>query len=127
MRASKGKNSRMEMTREWALKCTPVKNTQIKEKRLETGEVLLAYPIKTRPWIASIIRRFGGPGSEIHIKRLQLDRLGTSVWDLMDGRRSVRQIVRRFASQYQLNAKEAEVAVTQFLRTLGKRGLIGLK
>lgn len=60
-------------------------------------------------------------------KKLQLDALGTEVWDLIDGRRSVRKIIQRFAETHRLHPREAEVSVTRFLRELGKRGLIGLQ
>jgi len=38
----------------------------------------------------------------------------------------VRQLVERFAKTHQLEAREAEVSVAQFIRELGRRGLIGL-
>jgi hypothetical protein len=127
MSVSKGKNRTAQLTRAEALKCTPMRNTEIKEERLETGEVLLTYPIRIRPWVADLVRRFGGEGNRVQSKKLHLDELGTTVWDLMDGRRSARQIISRFARKYQLHTREAEVGVTRFLRILGKRGLIGLK
>lgn len=127
MRVFKRKNRDAHLTRAEALTCTPVKNTRVGEARLETGEVLLTYPVRIRPWIANLIRRFGWGLKRVQSKKLHLDELGTAVWDLMDGRRSVRQVIQRFAKRYQLHPKEAEVAVTRFLRELGKRGLIGLK
>ncbi len=127
MSVFKGKNRTVQLTRAEALKCTPIKNTEIKEERLETGEVLLTYPIRIRPWVIDLVRRFGGEGNRVQSKKLHLDELGTTVWDLMDGRRSARQIIKRFAGKYQLHTREAEVGVTRFLRILGKRGLIGLK
>jgi len=127
MRAFRRKSKGVQVTRAEALKSRPVKNTQVEEERLETGEVLLTYPVMVRPLIASLIRRFGGDTSRVQVKKLHLDELGTAVWDLMDGRRSVRGVIQGFAGKYQLHIKEAEVAVTRFLRELGKRGLIGLK
>ncbi|NIS59196.1 MAG: PqqD family peptide modification chaperone [Proteobacteria bacterium] len=127
MRAFRRKGRGVQVTRAAALKSTPVKNAEVKEERLETGEVLLTYPVTIRPWIASLTRRFGGSVDTVQSRKLQLDQLGTAVWDLMDGRRSVRRVIQGFAGKYQLHIKEAEVAVTRFLRALGKRGLIGLK
>ncbi|NVM24842.1 MAG: PqqD family protein [Desulfobacterales bacterium] len=127
MRVFKKKNRGAQLTRAESLTCTPVKNTRIREARLETGEVLLTYPIRIRPWIANLIRRFGWGINRFQSKKLHLDELGTAVWDLIDGRRSVRQVIQRLAKRYQLHPREAEVAVTRFLRELGKRGLIGLK
>jgi hypothetical protein len=74
-----------------------------------------------------VLKRLGvGADGRIE-KKLQLDELGTQVWKLVDNRRTVREIVREFARSHQLMEKEAEVAVTRFLRELGKRGLIGLR
>jgi hypothetical protein len=53
--------------------------------------------------------------------------MGTAVWELMDGERSARQIAEAFARKYQVQVREAETAVTRFLRELGRRGLIGIK
>jgi hypothetical protein len=53
--------------------------------------------------------------------------LGTAVWDLIDGRLSVERLIKRFAHLYQLQSREAEMSVTQFLRELGRRGIIGMR
>lgn len=115
------------LSRTDALNCRPIKNAEIDEVVLETGELLLAYPIKVRPWASTLLRRFGRGGEPTSKKKLQLDALGTSVWNMLDGRRTVRQVVRMFSRKHQLHPKEAEVAVTQFIRELGRRGVIGLK
>lgn len=127
MRAFRRKSRGVQITREEALKSTPVKSAEVTEERLETGEVLLTYPVTIRPWIGGLIRQFGGDANRVQLKKLHLDELGTAVWDLMDGRRSVRRVIQGFAGKYQLHIKEAEVSVTRFLRELGRRGLIGLK
>ena len=127
MKVFKKQNGDLRTTPKEALKFTPVKNTEIKETRQETGEVLLNYSVKIRPWFVGLIRRLGKETESLETKKLQLDELGTTVWDLINGTRSVKQIIQLFAEKYQLHIKEAEVSVTQFLRELGKRGLIGLK
>jgi hypothetical protein len=53
--------------------------------------------------------------------------MGTAVWDMVDGYRSVRRIVQIFAETHRLDNKEAEVSVTSFIRELGQRGLLGLQ
>lgn len=110
-----------------ALECIPIKSDQIEESRMESGELLLIYPMVIRPWLAGLFKRLGGTNERTVTKKLQLDTLGTEVWELMDGDTPVRDIVRRFASTHRLNQREAEIAVTRFLRDLGKRGLIGLR
>jgi hypothetical protein len=115
------------ISREKALNCKPVKNIQVNETRLETGAVMLTYPVGTRPWVAALIKRFSGALQKPITKKLELDTLGSAVWDLLDGNRSVKQVIREFSKSYRLHSKEAEVSVTQFLRQLGKRGLIGFR
>jgi hypothetical protein len=113
--------SRME-----ALEYTPVKSNQISEIRLESGEVVIEYPLIVRPWIAAVARHLSGAQDGKTTKKLQLDAMGTSVWDLVDGKRSVRMIVQTFAKTHRLENREAEVSVTSFIRQLGQRGLLGL-
>ncbi len=46
---------------------------------------------------------------------------------MLDGRRSLGRIAAAFAEAHQLEPREAEIAVTQFIRDLGRRGLVGLR
>jgi hypothetical protein len=94
---------------------------------LETGEVLLEYPLTVRPWLAAVAKRLGQSPNIVQTKKLQLDTMGTAVWDLVDGNRTVRRIVQIFAEAHRLDNKEAEVSVTSFIRELGQRGLLGLR
>ena len=126
MRVFRKKSGANQLSRTEALKYTPVKSHQIKETRLESGGLIIEYPLAVRPWIAAVARRLGGNQDRKLTKKLQLDALGTSVWDLVDGRRSVGSIIRIFAKTHRLENKEAEVSVTSFIRQLGQRGLLGL-
>lgn len=110
-----------------SLACCPVKNPSVAETRLADGAVLLAGALRVRPWFAGLAKRLGVPESRAAGKKVQLDQMGTAVWDLIDGDRSVQQIIDHFAGQFQLHPLEAEVSVTQFIRDLGRRGLIGLR
>ena len=127
MRVFKKKPKGPSISRAEALDRIPVKNRQISENRLETGEIVIGYPVTMRPFFAGLAKRFGGQEVQTQMNKLQLDELGTSVWNLMDGNRSVRQLVKMFAETHQLENREAEVSVTQFVRELGRRGLIGMR
>ena len=127
MRLFKKKPKGPTISRAEALDRIPVKNRQISENRLDSGEVVISYPVTMRPLFAGLARRFGQAEVQTRIKKLQLDELGTSVWNLMDGERSVRQLIKMFAGTHQLEPREAEVSVTQFIRELGRRGLIGMR
>lgn len=115
------------LTRADALACVPVKRPEVRETRIGEDRVQLAYPMPVSPWAVRAARLLGRPAGTHQIKKTELDRLGSAVWDLMNGRRSVARIITLFARQHQLLDREAEVAVTQFIRELGRRGVIALQ
>ena len=127
MIAFRKKNRAGHLSRAAALKCRPDKSLHITETRLETGEVLLEYPLTVRPWLAAMAKRLGASRQISQTRKLQLDAMGTAVWDLVDGNRSVHRIVQIFAKTHRLDNKEAEISVTSFIRQLGQRGLLGLR
>lgn len=126
MKVFRKKPAVSHLSRTEALEYAPAKSSEIFEVRLETGEVVLEYPLTVRPWMAAIAKRLGGVQSQRQTRKLQLDAMGTFVWDLVDGKRSVRKIVQIFAKSHRVGNKEAEVSVTSFIRQLGQRGLLGL-
>ena len=89
--------------------------------------LLLRYPVEVKPWFQSIFKHLSNRDSNIIIRRLQLDTLGSSVWQMVDGSRTVAEIVEQFRKEHQLGIREAELSVTAFLKDLGRRGLIALK
>ncbi|MBI9077603.1 MAG: PqqD family protein [Desulfatibacillum sp.] len=121
----KGRNNSVS-SREDAFAYVPVKNRDVVETRLESGDLILEYPATVRPFVAKIMKGIGRKAPPVYTKRLQLDTLGTATWDMIDGKRTVGRLVKIFAEQYRLHPKEAETSVTQFIRELGRRGLIGL-
>ena len=126
MKVFRKKSGGSHLSRIEALEFTPVKSRHISEIRLESGEVIIEYPLSVRPWIGAVAKRLGGFQDRKQTKKVQLDAMGTSVWDLVDGQRSVRRIIQIFAKSHRLGNKEAEVSVTSFIRQLGQRGLLGL-
>ncbi len=127
MEKSKQKKQAAPLSRAEALSYRPVRNPEVRVESLDTGEVMIIYPVRVRPWFVRLAQRFGWDSDQPMIKKLQLDELGTATWKLMDGKRTVKQIVREFGAQYQLPFREAEVSVTAFIRELGRRGIIGLQ
>jgi hypothetical protein len=116
-----------QFSRTDALNCIPVRNPLVLENRLDSGEMLLSYPEALRPWFAGILQRLKNKPELRRMRKLQLDILGTGVWDLVDGKSTVMEIIDSFAGLHQLYHKEAEVSVIQFLRELGRRGIVGMK
>jgi hypothetical protein len=115
-----------QLSRNEALDCTPVRNRHVSEQRLDSGEILIVYPLAVRPWMATVAKWLGARET-LRTGKLQLDLLGSSVWERLDGRTPLRQLAAAFAQEHRLEPKEAQVAVTQFVRELGRRGLVGLR
>jgi hypothetical protein len=115
------------LSRTDALCCIPIRNPQVVENRLDSGEMLLSYPDTLKPWFAGILKRIKKESELRRMRKLQLDILGTGVWELVNGKSTVMEIIVSFAGLHQLYQKEAEVSVIQFLRELGRRGIIGMK
>lgn len=114
-------------TREHALECIPIRNPQVSEMKNDSGELCLTYQVLVRPWFQNIVQKITGRTNDIIERKLQLDGLGSTVWQMIDGHRSVRDIVGDFQDMHQLNRREAEISVTTFVKELGKRGLIVMK
>jgi hypothetical protein len=105
----------------------PVKSLEVAEEKLDSGEVVLTYPLTLRPWLLSLATRLGLRSEETLSRKLQLDEMGSLTWSLLDGKRAVHDLVDFVCRRYKLNRREAEVAMTGFLRDLGKRGLVGFQ
>ena len=84
--------------------------------------------------VLSIPRRADGLGKILTIvfvvpksRSVQLDEVGSFVWQLCDGVNSIREMIRKLGSEYKLNRKEADVSLTTYLRDLAKRGIVGFE
>ena len=110
------------LTKEQSRKAVPVKNESVEETRTATGEVVLYLPRKEAGWIKVLSKVLYIPKG----RKVALDELGTTVWDWLDGQVNVEQVIKKFAEKYRLSKREAELSVVAYLRTLAKRGLVGI-
>ena len=115
------------MARTRALDMVPVRNQSVEETATGDGLVRLSYPLAVKPWFGKLADAVGLWDKRPMIKQLELDEMGSFTWNLIDGKRSVREIARAFADRYQVQPREAELSVTAFIKTIGQRGLIGLR
>ncbi len=61
------------------------------------------------------------------LRAYELDALGSELWSLLDGKRTVRDLIETFSERHRLNLREAEVSVLTYLQTLASRGMIVLQ
>ena len=114
------------LSRTESLACIPKQNDTTNWMELENGDILFTYAIPLSRLFQALHRKFTKNSLETPTKRLQLDAMGSFVWKLIDGERSVGTIITTFAKKYKVSNMEAETAVTSFIKTLGQRGFIGL-
>lgn len=111
--------------RAWALACIPVRNPAVRVEQRESGVLRLTYPLPVKPWVARLAERIGAQDSPMQ-KTLELDEMGTAAWELIDGGKNVADMAEEFSKRYSLHPREAETAMTAFLRDLGRRGIVGM-
>ena len=113
-------------SREESLAAVPVRNPEVREEQRE-GSFLLTYPAVPNLWFGRMAYRLGIWDGSPLIKRLQLDGMGGTVWEWIDGRNSVRDLSEMLAKHYSILPREAEASISAFLRELGRRGIIALR
>lgn len=59
-------------------------------------------------------------------KTFEFDAVGVFLWQQLDGRASVEQLIRRIGKQYRLELRQAEASTVAFLKTLMQKGLVGM-
>lgn len=116
------------LSRTEALACVVEIHPAVSWQAQESGDILLTYPFVVKPLLQAIFSRFNRAGTKEQLSRkLQLDSLGSQVWLLLDGKKTVEEIITTFAATAAITTQEAEQSVTAFLRELGRRGLILLR
>ena len=60
-------------------------------------------------------------------RKVELDEIGSDVWEWCDGETSVVQLSVKIGEKYRLNKRQSEASVTAYLKMLAERRLIGLR
>lgn len=111
------------------LKMKPVRNPGLKWEKNEEGDFTLFIPMQQRQQAPKGKKRRKGLLSKLAPapteKKIQLDRVGSIVWDLCDGERTMEDIVDHLHKEYKLLPSEAEVSLNAYFNQLSKRGLVG--
>jgi len=100
------------------LKSRPVRNPAL-EWSSEGGRVILT--IKLPPSKPGLFSGFVKQPTE---RRIALDEVGSYVWELMDGQRSIGEIAEMLASRFKLHPREAQASLLAYIGMLGEKGLV---
>lgn len=112
---------RPDVDRTQVMKSFPVRNQLIAWEIDDKGEASLVVPQKDKLWIRLASKLFMLPNKRVIV----LDSIGTSVWQMCDGKHTISQIIKTVQNQYQLTRKEAETSLFTFMQQLGKRNFVG--
>jgi hypothetical protein len=110
-----------QVTAEQALESRPVRLVDAQMQPLADEGGMLKVQVRQPKWGRVIFRL-----PENATKSFEFDAIGVFVWDNIDGKTSVEQIIKRLAKRYDLNLREAQVPTVKFLEMLIKKGLVGV-
>lgn len=110
-----------QLTREQAMEARPVRNPALHWKVNDEDNAVITVerrsdvPGKALGWLFMVPER----------RSITLDDVGSLVWINCDGENTVADLVTMLSSHLKVTRRETEVSLTEYLKTLGKRGMIG--
>ena len=113
------------MTRDEAMALAPRLSRDVDVSHTAEGLYRLSVPVSVRPALAGLAKRLGVWDGRVLRKTVELDAIGSFVWERIDGRATVGELAVALAERYGLDRDEAGLAVAAFLRQLGQRGAVG--
>jgi len=113
-----GRKNAQQVDRSQFLRSYPLKNPVVVTRVDDKGDVSLEVPLqKPSKWV----RLFVTPPEK---KVIKLDAVGSFVWQRCDGAHTVQDIIDEISSTFKLTKAEASVSLGEFMKDLGKRGLV---
>jgi hypothetical protein len=113
-----------KITKSQMLSAKPARLSEAEPQKVTEQKFHLTVTLKPTAIARWLMRAGAGAGAT---KTFELDPLGLFVWEACDGKTPVRQLIKRLAKHFEINAREAEVSTLQFLHTLARKGLIGMQ
>lgn len=104
--------------RQRLLEGVPVLDRSVTLEDGEGAKVLLSVRFERG---RGFLDRFRPP---VDTRRINLDELGAFVVRLIDGKKTVKEIIHAFVVKHRINRREAELSVLDFLKSLIQRNVI---
>jgi len=109
------------------LRLKPVRNPSLGWKKNEKGEIQLLIPIRQdsvkKGVSGKVFSKLAPPPPKE--RKIQLDKVGSTVWELCDGSKTIKEIVDALYEKYKMMQTEAEISLNAYFQQLTKRGLVG--
>jgi len=112
---------RPRLTPEQVLSSRPIRNEQLKTEELDDGGIRI-HALRREAWWVKLLGIVFPIARE---RRIELDSVGKQVWELCDGKHTLRDMAEEFRKRHKLTRTEAEWSLRNYLKDLGKRGLVG--
>ncbi len=109
------------------LRLKPVRNPLLKWEKDEKGDIKLLIPLREDPAKKRVSGKIFSKLTPQPPKdrKIQLDKVGSVVWELCDGNATVKEIVEALHEKYKMMPSEAEISLDAYFKQLSKRGLVG--
>ncbi|MBS7639310.1 MAG: PqqD family protein [Candidatus Bathyarchaeia archaeon] len=121
------KKEGIQMPMSTFLKVKPVRNPALKwEKDKKTKEIKIIVPLQPpeeKKQKKSILDKLFPPMPTERV--ISLDKVGSIVWELCDGNRTIGDIANYLVEKYKILPEEAETSLNVYFNQLSGRGLIG--
>ncbi|RLF13904.1 MAG: hypothetical protein DRJ66_07015 [Thermoprotei archaeon] len=114
--------SKLIIPKEVFFKLRVQRNPNVVWKKYPSGDVAIMLKMKQTFW-AKFISFFADLPET---KKLVLDKMGSRIWEMCDGKHTVQDLIDMLVREYKLRRREAEVSLIEYLKRLIKRGLIVL-
>lgn len=110
-----------KLTREQSMNAIPIRNPLLHWGRNDSDNIVVAMD-RRQDWMGQAMEwLFMVPPK----RKVQLDEVGSTVWESCDGENTVNDIIKILSGKYKLSRREVEMSLTKYLRTLGQRKMIG--
>ena len=110
-----------KISREAMFNSKPTRNDRLEWKTNKDDEVTITLKRADTTKVKILSKIFWVPEK----RTLVLDEIGSQVWKMCNGRTSVASMIKQLCETHKLNAKEAEISLLTYLRTLGRKNLLG--
>jgi len=106
----------LQPSKEVILKSKPIRNPLVEWKKYESGEIALIIKMK-ETWLSKFFKTS-------RERKIVLDKVGSFVWELCDGKHTIEDIINELCKKYKLRPREAEVSLITYLNMLAQRRLV---
>lgn len=128
LRRKKKKPKGPSISRSEFLSIKPIRNPSLKWEKGEDEKITILITLNGKPVKKSLSHKVLSkifPPPQTREKKIELDKIGSMIWELCDGETTVKEIVEALHEKYKMLTHEAEISLNAYFRQLNKRGLLG--